>query len=172
MIDVVIAGAGPNGLMLAGELGLAGIRPVVLDPMLGPNPEPRANGIVGQAVRILDHRGLYGALSGTEGPPRLNPRAMFAAFPLDLALTPDSQLFLLAVQQPRLVRVLAERARERDVDIRWGHKLTGFDQHNDGVTVHIAGPEGPYLAKRSWVRTVSSRGGRCGWFRHYVRRPS
>ena len=59
MIDVVIAGGGPNGLMLAGELGLAGIRPVVLDPMPGPNPGRRANGVIGQGVRILDHRGLY-----------------------------------------------------------------------------------------------------------------
>ena len=67
MIDVAIAGGGPNGLMLAAELGLAGIRPVVLDPMPGPNPQPRANGIVGQGVRILDHRGLYNMLAGTEG---------------------------------------------------------------------------------------------------------
>jgi 2-polyprenyl-6-methoxyphenol hydroxylase-like FAD-dependent oxidoreductase len=144
VIDVVIAGAGPNGLMLAGELGLAGIRPVVLDPMPGPNPGPRANGIIGQGVRILDHRGLYRRLAGTEEPPRLNPRAMFAAFPLDLALVPDSQMFLLPVQQPKLVQVLAERAAEYNTDIRWGHVLTGLDQHHDGVTVHVTGPDGPY----------------------------
>jgi 2-polyprenyl-6-methoxyphenol hydroxylase-like FAD-dependent oxidoreductase len=59
MIDVVIAGAGPNGLMLACELGLAGIQPAVLDPMTGPNPHPWVNRIVGQGVRILDDRGLY-----------------------------------------------------------------------------------------------------------------
>ena len=144
MIDVVIAGAGPNGLMLAGELGLAGIRPVVLDPMPGPNPEPRANGIVGQAIRILDHRGLYRTLAATEEPPRLNPRAMFAAFPLDLALMPDSQLFLLPIQQPKLVQVLAERAGEYDTEIRWGHALTGFHQHDDRVTVQVSGPDGAY----------------------------
>lgn len=54
MNDVVIAGAGPNGLMLACELALSGIRPVVVDPLAGPNPEPRANGVTGQGVRILD----------------------------------------------------------------------------------------------------------------------
>src|ERR1700756_1581534 len=130
--------------MLAGELGLAGSRPVVLDPMSGPNPGPRANGIIGQGVRILDHRGLYSRLAGTEEPPRLNPRAMVAAFPLDLPLVPDSQIFLLPIQQPRLVQVLAERAGEHDAEIRWGHALTGFDQHHDGVTVHVTGPDGPY----------------------------
>src|ERR1700722_14501696 len=63
MNNVVIAGAGPNGLMLAGELGLAGMRPVVLEPLAGPNPQRRANGITGQAVRLLDHLGLYSVLA-------------------------------------------------------------------------------------------------------------
>jgi 2-polyprenyl-6-methoxyphenol hydroxylase-like FAD-dependent oxidoreductase len=57
--------------MLACELGLAGIRPVVLDPMPGPNRHPRANGIVGQGVWILDHRGLYSMLAGPGHPPPL-----------------------------------------------------------------------------------------------------
>ena len=142
--EVVISGAGPNGLMLACELGLAGIRPVVLDPMSGPNPQPRVNRIVGQAVRILDHRGLYSALTGTAEPPKPAPRSMFAGFALDLALVPCSQLFVVPVQQRGLVHVLAERAGEYDADIRWGHALTAFDQHDDGVTVHVAGPDGAY----------------------------
>src|SRR6202012_4086096 len=100
--------------MLASELGLAGIRPVVLDPMPGPNPQRRANGIVGQGVRILDHRGLYSTLADTTESPQLAPRAMFAAFPLDLTLVPDPQVFLLPVQQPKLVQVLAERAGDYD----------------------------------------------------------
>jgi 2-polyprenyl-6-methoxyphenol hydroxylase-like FAD-dependent oxidoreductase len=41
VIDVVVAGASPNGLMLACELGLAGIRPVLLDSLPGPNPQAR-----------------------------------------------------------------------------------------------------------------------------------
>ncbi|HEY0227317.1 MAG TPA: FAD-dependent monooxygenase, partial [Mycobacterium sp.] len=46
--DVVIAGAGPNGLLLACELALAGVRPVVLDTLQSPSAEPKANGLVGQ----------------------------------------------------------------------------------------------------------------------------
>jgi 2-polyprenyl-6-methoxyphenol hydroxylase-like FAD-dependent oxidoreductase len=144
MNDVVIAGAGPNGLMLACELGLAGIRSIVLDPLSGPNPEPRANGVTGQGVRILDHRGFYSVLAGTDDPPQPSPWAMFAALTLDLAGTADTQNYMVAVQQPRLVQVLAERAGEYGVDIRWGHRLTGFDQRADGVTVHVAGPDGDY----------------------------
>jgi 2-polyprenyl-6-methoxyphenol hydroxylase-like FAD-dependent oxidoreductase len=143
--------------MLAGELGLAGIRPVVLDPMPGPNPQPRANGIVGQGVRILDHRGLYNTLAGTAEPPQPATRAMFAAFPLDLALAPNSQVFLLPVQQPKLVQVLAERAGQYDADIRWGHGLTGFDQQADGVMVRVTGPDCAYQLTAKYL--VGADGG-------------
>src|SRR4051812_22768708 len=67
--DVVISGAGPNGLMLACELALAGVRPVVIDQLPGPSPEPKANGLVGQVVRLLDMRGLYRDFSGSHEPP-------------------------------------------------------------------------------------------------------
>jgi 2-polyprenyl-6-methoxyphenol hydroxylase-like FAD-dependent oxidoreductase len=56
--DVVISGAGPNGLMLAAELALAGVRPLVIDRLDGPSAEPKANGLVGQVIRLLDMRGL------------------------------------------------------------------------------------------------------------------
>jgi 2-polyprenyl-6-methoxyphenol hydroxylase-like FAD-dependent oxidoreductase len=144
MIDVVIVGAGPNGLMLACELGLAGVRPVVLDPLPGPSPEPRANGIVGQGVRILDHRGLYELIAGAGEHPRAAARHMFAAFPLDLGAVPDSQVYLLPVPQPKLAQTLERRAGEYDTDIRWGHALTGLDQHADAVAVRVTGPDGPY----------------------------
>ena len=143
--------------MLAAELGLAGIRPVVLDTMPGPNPQPRANGIVGQGVRILDHRALYGTLAGTEGPPQRAPRAMFAAFPLDLSLVADPQMFMLPIQQPKLVQVLAERAGQYEVDLRWGHGLAGFDQDADGVTVRVSGPDGDYELRAKYL--VGADGG-------------
>ena len=120
MAEVVIAGGGPDGLMLACELGLAGIRPVVLDPMPGPNPQPRVNRIVGQGVRILDHRGLYSALTGTQDPPKPAPRSMFAGFPLDLTSVPDSQLTRvvavtgeLGIGTSALVRSLEPEVRMR-----------------------------------------------------------
>jgi 2-polyprenyl-6-methoxyphenol hydroxylase-like FAD-dependent oxidoreductase len=144
MNDVVIAGAGPNGLMLAGELGLAGIRPIVLESLPGPNPQRRANGITGQAVRLLDHRGLYTELAGTPDPPQPSPWAMFAAIALDLTEVPDAQQFMFPVQQPRLVQMLAERVRDQGADLRWGHRLVGFEQDDDGVVVQVDGPDGSY----------------------------
>ncbi len=144
MHDVVIAGAGPNGLMLANELGLSGIRPIVLEPSPVPNPQRRANGVTGQAVRLLDHRGLYAAISGTADPPAPSSWVMFAAMTLDLTGVPDPQHFMVLVQQPRLVQLLAERVRDQGIDIRWGHRLSGFEQDGDSVVVRVDGPDGSY----------------------------
>jgi 2-polyprenyl-6-methoxyphenol hydroxylase-like FAD-dependent oxidoreductase len=144
MVDVVIAGAGPDGLMLACELGLAGVRPVMLDPAPGPNRQRRANRIVGQAARILDHRGLYTAFAGTTEPPKPCAHWNFAGLPLELAEVGDSQLFVVPVQQQGLVEIFLERAQQYDTEIRWGHAVTGFDQDDNKVTVHVAGPDGAY----------------------------
>jgi 2-polyprenyl-6-methoxyphenol hydroxylase-like FAD-dependent oxidoreductase len=143
--------------MLACELGLAGIRPLMLDPAPGPNPAARVNRIVGQAARILDHRGLYGTLTGSTQPPKPAQRSMFAGFPLELGALPDSQLFVVPVQQQGLAQVLTERAGEYGADIRWGHALAGFDQGDDGVTVHVAAPDGDYDLTAKYL--VGSDGG-------------
>ncbi len=110
--DIVIAGAGPNGLMLACELALAGIRPVVLDELPGPSAEPKANGLVGQVVRMLDMRGLYQAFTGDEDPPRPAYEGLFAAMTLNFLGLPDNPMYMLRMQQPRLVRLLEKRARD------------------------------------------------------------
>lgn len=68
MSDIVIAGAGPNGLMLAAELCLAGVRPVVLERLAEPDGVRRANGLVGQVVPLLHRRGLFEKLAGVPEP--------------------------------------------------------------------------------------------------------
>ncbi|OLF15355.1 FAD-dependent monooxygenase [Actinophytocola xanthii] len=152
MIDVVIAGAGPNGLMLACELRLAGVTPVVLERMPERGTTQRANGLVGQVVRMLDRRGLYETLSGSADPPQPAPGFMFGALPLELGVLADNPLYTLAVPQQRIEQVLEERAVELGVEIRRGHALTGLSQDADAVTVEVDGPDGPYrLAGRYLV---------------------
>lgn len=137
-MDVVIVGAGPNGLMLACELALGGVRPVVLDRLTAPSTEPRSNGLVGQVVRMVDRRGLYERLAGQAGPPQPNNAYfMFAAFPLDLGLLDDSPVYNLAVPELKTVQVLEERARALGVEIRRGHEFTGLTQDADGVTLTV-----------------------------------
>lgn len=142
--DVVIAGAGPNGLMLACELRLAGVHPVVLERLSEPRPENRANGLVGQVVRMLDRRGLYRALAGEPGPPQPVPAFFFGAVPMDLHTLDDNPFYLLPVPQTRIERVLADRAAELGVEVRRGHEVTGLSQHPDAVTVEVVGPTGRY----------------------------
>ncbi|MGH3581014.1 MAG: FAD-dependent monooxygenase [Mycobacterium sp.] len=138
--QVVIVGAGPNGLMLACELALGGIRPVVLDKLPGPSAEPKANGLVGQVIRQLDMRGLYHAFGGDDGPPRPAYGWMFAGLPLSFLGLHDNPMYALLLQQPRLVRLLEKRARDLGVDIRWGHEVVGFAaaEHEVRVTVRAA----------------------------------
>jgi 2-polyprenyl-6-methoxyphenol hydroxylase-like FAD-dependent oxidoreductase len=155
--DVVIAGAGPNGLMLACELGLAGVRPVVLERLPAPGTEPRANGLVGQVVRMLDRRGLYERLSGSTNPPQPTPQFPFGAMRLDLTVLADNPLYTLPVPQARVVEVLVERANELGVEIRWGHELTALAQDGAGVTVGVTGPDGHYELRAHYL--VGADGG-------------
>jgi 2-polyprenyl-6-methoxyphenol hydroxylase-like FAD-dependent oxidoreductase len=152
-MDVVIVGGGPNGMMLACELALGGVRPVVLERLTGPNTDPRSNGLVGQVVRMVDRRGLFERLSGQPGPPQPNNAYfMFAAMPLDLdTLDGDSPVYNLAVPEVRTVQVLEERARELGADIRRGHELTGLAQDDDGVTLTVTSPEHTYELRASYV---------------------
>ncbi|MFI5930786.1 FAD-dependent monooxygenase [Actinoplanes sp. NPDC051494] len=137
MIDVVIAGAGPNGLMLACELALAGVRPVVLEKLTGPTTEQRANGLVGQVVRVLDRRGLYERLTGDATPPVPAEGFVFGAFPLDLTGIGDHSLFTLMVPQRRIEQMLTERAAELGVEILRDHEVVGLEQDERSVTVHL-----------------------------------
>jgi 2-polyprenyl-6-methoxyphenol hydroxylase-like FAD-dependent oxidoreductase len=156
--DVVIAGAGPNGLMLACELALAGITPIVLDPLPGPSDEPKANGLVGQVLRQLDMRDLYRILSDDPHPPAAVDGWIFAGMTLDFAAVQDNPMHVLMVAQPRVVRLLEQRALSLGVDVRWGHELTDFSPRDDGVTVRVTSPRGGYDVEAGWL--VGADGGR------------
>ncbi|MEU7790880.1 FAD-dependent monooxygenase [Amycolatopsis sp. NPDC049159] len=156
MEDVVIAGAGPNGLMLACELALAGVRPLVLERLPEPTTENRANGLVGQVVRLLDRRGLHERLAGPLGPPA--PAFVFGAMRLDLTLAEPNPLTILGVPQRRIEAMLGERAAELGVEVRRGHELTGLTQDADAVTLDVAGPGGPTRISTRYL--VGADGGR------------
>ena len=149
-MDVVIAGAGPVGLMLAAELRLGGARVVVLERRAGPDDRPRANGLVGRIVEQLDHRGLlarFRAEAAFAGP---FPGFPFGPVPLRFAGL-DRPVPALMLQQPRMEALLAERAAELDVELRRGHELTALTQDEDGVDVEVRGPEGEYRLRARYV---------------------
>ncbi|GAB7037259.1 MULTISPECIES: FAD-dependent oxidoreductase [Catenuloplanes] len=136
--DVIVVGAGPNGLMAAAELALAGVRPLVLERDHAPREEMRANGMVGQIVRLLDRRGLLSRLTGDAAPPRPADHFMFAAFPMPFHRLPDNPVHTVLVPQRRVEQVLAERAAELGVRVVRGRAVTALSQDADGVTVTTA----------------------------------
>ncbi|WP_314175726.1 FAD-dependent monooxygenase [Streptomyces winkii] len=173
--DVVIAGAGPNGLMLACELSLAGVRPLVLERLPERTRENRANGLVGRVAVMLDRRGLHERLSGSPEPPRPSPRFVFGAMPLELSRLERNPLYGLGVPQLRIEQVLEERALELGVEIRRGHELTGLSQSEErddgdgdgdgdgkrdggGAVADVAGPAGAYRVRARYL--VGADGGR------------
>src|SRR5690348_5691015 len=156
--DVVIAGAGPNGLLLAGELALAGIRPVVLEQLPAPSAELKANGIVGQAVRALDLRGLYTMLSGSADPPQPMPGYIFAGMRVPFGGVADNAMHGMLIQQPRVVRKLVDWVDSLGVEIRWGHELTGNGSRPGDVTLSVISPEGTYRFDTRYL--VGADGGR------------
>ncbi|MET8161044.1 FAD-dependent monooxygenase [Sphaerisporangium sp. NPDC005289] len=141
MDEVVIVGAGPVGLMLACELSLTGVRPVVLDKRTEPGDLPKANGLGGQIIELLDHRGLLERLSAGSPFVGVPPGFAFGSVPLRLAGVEGIPLRMLMIQQPRLERLLGERAAELGVQIRWGHELTSLTQDETAVTLHGPGFE-------------------------------
>ncbi|GGP03866.1 FAD-dependent oxidoreductase [Nonomuraea glycinis] len=142
MIDVVIVGGGPVGLFLACELKLAGVDPVVLERLPEQSQDDKAHGVVGQAVRLLDDRGLYERFGGSGAPEPL-PTFYFGTLTLPVhVLGDDNPMFMLQINQRDLERLLAERAAELGVDVRRGHEVLKFAQADDHVDLVVAGPDG------------------------------
>lgn len=107
--DVLIAGGGPKGLMLAGELALNGVRPVVLERAATRDRPTRANGLIGRVAHVFDRRGLLTRCGMDDGPPPPSPFFQFGGLPLDLRGLDDNPLTGVPLPQPRVEEILEAR---------------------------------------------------------------
>ncbi|MGW4484952.1 FAD-dependent monooxygenase [Amycolatopsis sp. NPDC004368] len=158
MQDVIIVGAGAAGLVLAAELRLAGVAPVVLERQPKRREVPRANGLGGQILDLLRHRGVLARLEAAATAVHRAPSLPFGGVHLDLSHLSEPAFCALAIPQPVLERTLAEYAAELGAQVREGHEVVGLRQDADSVTVDVHGPDGPYRLAGRYV--VGCDGGR------------
>lgn len=142
--DVIIVGAGPTGLMLACELCLAGVRPLVLERHPQVRDTPKAGGLSGQIVELLRYRGLLERFEAAGTGPIPALRLPFGGLHVDFTGLADPPMQLLLLPQPQLERLLAELAGELGAEIRRGHEVVGLSQDDATVSADVRGPDGRY----------------------------
>lgn len=148
---VVIAGAGPVGLALACGLSEHGVASVVLERKPEPSPHSRAPGVLPRTLEVLRAWGLADRFlaEGTlvTHPAFWAPGAREPSVTIDLSPLADLTAApgLLIIPQNRTEALLREHVRARGMaDVRFGHEVSGFVEHEDGVSVSVASSSGPY----------------------------
>ena len=138
MVDhaVVVAGGGPTGLMLAGELALAGVDVGIVERRPDQKLEgSRAGGLQSRTIEVLDQRGISDRFLA-EG--RTMQIHAFARVPLDISAFPTRHNYGLALWQSHIERILAAWVDELGVPIAREREVTGFAQDDAGVDVEVS----------------------------------
>jgi len=133
---VVIAGAGPTGLMLAGELALAKIDVAIVERR--PSQDlagSRAGGLHSRTIEVLDQRGIADRFL-SEG--KVAQSAGFAGVSLHISDFPTRHNYTLGLWQNHIERILAGWVGELAVTIYRGREVTGFEQDDSGVDVALS----------------------------------
>ncbi|HEX5405555.1 MAG TPA: FAD-dependent monooxygenase [Pseudonocardiaceae bacterium] len=145
--QVVVVGAGPVGLLLAGELRLGGVDVVVVERLLEPTGESRASQLNARTMEVFDQRGLLARLGETQS----EPAGHFGGIGLDVSDVPSVHAGYWKVPQFRTEDMLTGWAIELGADIRRGHELTGLTSHADHVDVDVIGDGGPVRLRAEYV---------------------
>jgi 2-polyprenyl-6-methoxyphenol hydroxylase-like FAD-dependent oxidoreductase len=133
---VVVAGGGPTGLMLAGELALAGIDVAIVERRASQElAGSRARGLHSRTIEVLDQRGIADRFL-SEG--QVAQVAAFAGTPLDISDFPTRHPYGLALGQSHFERILAGWVDELEVPIHRERDVTGFAQEDTGVDVELS----------------------------------
>src|SRR5436190_9973034 len=133
---VVIAGGGPTGLMLAGEVALAGVDVAIVERRESQDlPGSRAGGLHSRTIEILDQRGIADRFL-SEG--QVAQVAGFSMIRLDISDFPTRHNYGLGLWQNHIERILAGWVDELRVPIYRGREVTGFAQNDSGVDIQVS----------------------------------
>jgi 2-polyprenyl-6-methoxyphenol hydroxylase-like FAD-dependent oxidoreductase len=133
---VVIAGGGPTGLMLAGELALAGVDVAIVERRDNQDlAGRRAGGLLSRTIEVLDQRGIADRFLA-EG--QKVQATMFAGARLDISDLPTRHNYSLGLWQKHIERLLASWVRELGVPVHYGIEVTGFAQDDTGVSIELS----------------------------------
>jgi 3-(3-hydroxy-phenyl)propionate hydroxylase len=133
---VVIAGGGPTGLMLAGELALAQVDVAIVERRASQDlAGSRAGGLHSRTIEVLDQRGIAERFL-SQG--QVMQVAGFAMNPLDISDFPTRHNYGLALWQDRIERILAAWVDELAIPIYREREVTGFAQDDTGVDVELS----------------------------------
>ncbi|MEK6327322.1 MAG: FAD-dependent monooxygenase [Actinomycetota bacterium] len=136
---VVIAGGGPTGLMLAGELALAGVDVAIVERRASQDlAGSRAGGLLSRTIEVLDQRGIADRFLSQGQEVQV---AAFAGTPLDISDFPTRHPYGLGLWQNHIERLLAEWVGELAVTIHRGREVTGIAQDDTGVDVELSDGE-------------------------------
>jgi bifunctional hydroxylase/dehydrase len=151
---VIVVGAGPAGLTLAGELRLAGVEVIVLERLAAPTGESRGLGFTARTMEVFDQRGLLPRL----GPIETSPLGHFGGLPVDFGVLDGAHFGAKGVPQSRTEEMLGGWAAELGADIRRGREVVAIARAEDGVEVEVAGPHGSGRLRAAYL--VGCDGGR------------
>jgi len=133
---VVIAGGGPTGLMLAGELALAGTDVAIIERRASQDLDgSRAGGLHSRTIETLDQRGIADRFL-SQG--KVSQSAGFAWLSLDISDFPTRHNYLLALWQQHIERILAGWVSELSVPVYRGREVAGFTRDDSGVDVELS----------------------------------
>src|SRR5205809_7715592 len=133
---VVIAGGGPTGLMLAGELALAGVDVAIVERRANQDlPGSRAGGLHSRTIEVLDQRGIADRFL-SQG--QVAQVAGFASVRLDISDFPTRHPYGLGLRQKHIERILAAWVGELAVTFYRGREVTGFAQDDTGVDIQLS----------------------------------
>jgi 2-polyprenyl-6-methoxyphenol hydroxylase-like FAD-dependent oxidoreductase len=134
--DVLIAGAGPTGLMLAGELALAEVDVAIVERRASQHlAGSRAGGLHSRSIEVLDQRGIADRFLA-EG--KVAQVGQFSGVALDISDFPTRHPYSLGLWQNHIERILAGWVDELAVPIHRGREVTGFAQDDTGVDIELS----------------------------------